>query len=311
MQEEYDCFYFVADWHALTSNYQDTKDLADNVFDVMVNWLSAGLNPDKSTLFIQSLVPEHAVLHLLLSMTTPIPWLERVPTYKEKQQQVPDRDLETYGFLGYPVLQSADILIYRAHFVPVGQDQLPHLELTREIARRFHDITKKKVFVEPQAKMSEVPKLLGTDNRKMSKTYNNAIYLSDSGKEIERKIGTMITDPQRVRRTDPGDPDVCNVFSFHKIFSSKGEVDRVNRECRTAGIGCTDCKKLMAKNLLAYLRPLMENRRKYLDDPETVYDIFLEGSKKAQTVARATLDEVEEALGIHIKRIGARTAAKG
>jgi len=311
LQEEFDCFYFIADWHALTSNYQETKDLNKNVFDVMVNWLSAGLDPEKSTVFVQSLVPEHAVLHLLLSMTTPLPWLERVPTYKEKQQQVTDRDLQTYGFLGYPVLQSADILIYQAHFVPVGVDQLPHLELTREIARRFHDITKKKVFVEPQAKMSEVPKLLGLDNRKMSKTYNNAIYLSDSEKEIEQKIRGMITDPQRVRRNDPGDPDICNVFSFHKIFSSGEEINQVNRECRTAGIGCTDCKKMMGKNLLTYLQPLMEKRQKYVEDAETVYNIFIEGSKKAQTVARETLEKAEQALGVHFNRMGGKVTNKG
>lgn len=311
LQEEFDCFYFIADWHALTSSYQDTRDLRDNVFDVMVNWLSAGLDPEKSVLFIQSLVPEHAVLHLLLSMTTPIPWLERVPTYKEKLQQVTDRDLHTYGFLGYPVLQSADILLYKAHYVPVGLDQIPHLELTREIARRFHDLTGKTVFVEPQPRMSSVPKLLGLDNRKMSKTYNNAIFLSDSEKEIAQKIRGMITDPQRVRKNDPGDPDVCNVFSFHKIFSRPEEIELVNRECRKAGIGCTDCKKMMTQNLLQFLRPLLEKRGKLMEDPDSVLEPFVEGSKTAQAVARATLEEVEEALGIHLKGIGKNMVPKG
>src|SRR4030066_2199283 len=222
LQDKYECYYFIADWHALTSQYADTSQIKDNIKDVLVNWLSAGIDPERATIFIQSHVPEHAELHILLSMITPLGWLERVPSYKEKQEEIKDRDLHTYGFLGYPVLQSADILSYKANYVPVGIDQLPHLEITREICRRFNYFYSN-VFPEPEGLLTEFPKVVGLDGRKMSKTYNNCIYLSDSPQEVEQKIKTMITDPQRVKRTDRGDPEKSPVFQLHKIFSTKDE----------------------------------------------------------------------------------------
>ncbi|MBI3814033.1 MAG: tryptophan--tRNA ligase [Nitrospinae bacterium] len=299
LQDEYDCFYFIADWHALSTSYEDTHEIKDNVFNIAIDWLAAGIDPEKSTVFLQSLIPEHAVLHLLLSMITPVPWLERNPTYKEKMQEVKDRDLTTYGFLGYPVLQAADIIIYKANYVPVGIDQLPHLEVTREIVRRFHFIYKKNVFVEPEPLISEVPKLPGLDNRKMSKSYGNAIFLSDSPEAVTRKVRTMITDPQRVKKTDTGNPEICSVFTFHKIFSSAAEVSQVYAGCTTAGIGCTDCKLMMARNLNDYLKPISEKRKELLGNPGMIYDILQEGSKKAQSIARQTLSEVNEAMGLY------------
>jgi tryptophanyl-tRNA synthetase len=304
MQDEFDCYYFAADWHALASSYEDTSELADNLVDLGVNWLSAGLDPEKSVLFIQSLVPEHAVLHLLFSMLTPVPWLERVPSYKEKMEQVQNKDLHTYGFLGYPVLQAADIVIYKAHFVPVGIDQLPHLELTREIVRRFHDTYKRQIFVEPQGKMSEVPKLPGTDGRKMSKSYGNAIYLSDPKVVMNKKILNIVTDPARVRKTDPGDPEKCSAYSFHKIFSSADENELTEKECRGALRGCVDCKKLLSGNVLEYLEPLTEKRAYWEQRPKEVYDILKSGSEKARVVAKQTLAEAEDAAGFsYLKKL--------
>lgn len=301
MQDEYDCFYFVADWHALSSSYQDTSELRDNMVDIGVNWLAAGLDPEKSTLFIQSLLPQHAVLHVLLGMITPLPWLERVPSYKEKLEEVKDRNLYTYGFLGYPVLQAADIIIYKADFVPVGMDQLSHLELTREIVRRFHDIFGKKVFVEPQPKLAQVKKLPGIDGRKMSKSYNNAIYLADSPEERARKVSMIVTDPQRVRRTDPGDPEVCNIYVFHKVFTSAERVAEIDKACRVAAIGCVDCKKELAKNIAKYMAPFDEKREHWLERSDEVLEIFREGSRKAEKVAAKTLAEAEEAMGISLQ----------
>ncbi|HUL00743.1 MAG TPA: tryptophan--tRNA ligase, partial [Nitrospirota bacterium] len=259
LQDEYECYYFIADWHALTTNYADTSDMRTFVTEMVIDWLAAGLDPEKSVLFQQSLVPEHAVLHILLSMSTPLPWLERVPTYKEKMEQIQDKDLYTYGFLGYPVLQAADILIYKSNYVPVGIDQLPHLELTREICRRFNSFYGH-VFPEPQPLMTEYPKVPGTDGRKMSKSYNNCLYLSESPDEISKKIMQMITDPARVRRQDPGNPDVCPLYSLDKIFAPKEWCEYVNVECRRAGIGCVDDKKELLKHLLAYLKPMQERR---------------------------------------------------
>ncbi|HEB71364.1 MAG TPA: tryptophan--tRNA ligase [Nitrospirae bacterium] len=297
MQDEFECYYFAADWHTLATSYEDTNDLADNLADLGVNWLSAGLDPGKSVLFVQSLVPEHAVLHLLLSMLTPISWLERVPSYKEKLQQVVNKDLSMYGFLGYPVLQAADIVIYKAHFVPVGIDQLPHLELTREIVRRFHDTYKRKVFIEPEGKMSEVPKLPGVDGRKMSKSYGNAIYLSDSSKEMKTKILNIVTDPARVRKTDPGDPEKCVAYSFHKVFSPDDENELTIKECKSAGRGCVDCKKFLSVNIFKYLEPILEKRAYWEQRPKEVYDILKAGSEKARKVAKQTLAEAEDAIG--------------
>ncbi len=295
LQDEYECYYFIADWHALTTNYADTSKIRTYVREMVIDWLSAGLDPEKCVLFQQSLVPEHAVLHLLLSMSTPLPWLERVPTYKEKIDQIQDRDMNTYGFLGYPVLQTADILIYKAHFVPVGVDQLPHLELAREICRRF-DQFYGEVFPEPQPLMTEYPKLPGTDGRKMSKSYNNCLYLSDSPEEITKKVMAMVTDPARVRRQDPGNPDVCPLFTLDRIFAPKEWCDHVNVECRRAGIGCVDDKKELLKHLLAYLKPIQEKRKELSASPKQVEEIIAAGSEKAQAVARKTLAEVREAM---------------
>ena len=295
LQDQYECFYFLADWHALTTNYADTSKIRPYVREMVIDWLAAGLDPGKSVLFQQSLVPEHAVLHVLLSMSTPLPWLERVPTYKEKMEQIQDKDMHTYGFLGYPVLQAADILIYKAHFVPVGIDQLPHLELTREICRRFNQFYGK-VFPEPQPLMTEYPKLPGTDGRKMSKSYNNCLYLADSPEEITKKVMQMVTDPARVRRQDPGNPDVCPLFALDKIFAPKEWCNYVDVECRRAGIGCVDDKKELLKHLLAYLRPLQERRKELSARPEKIVEIIREGSRRARTVAAQTLAEATEAM---------------
>ncbi len=295
LQDDYECFYFIADWHALTTQYADTARIREYVREMVIDWLAAGLDPEKSVLFRQSLVPDHAVLHVLLSMITPNPWLERVPTYKEKIEQVQDKDLNTYGFLGYPVLQAADILIYKAAFVPVGIDQLPHLELTREICRRFNAFYGD-VLPEPQPLMTEYPKLLGTDGRKMSKSYNNCVYLSDTPEVITQKVMAMVTDPARKRRQDPGNPDVCPLFTLDQIFAPKEWQARVNVECRKAGIGCVDDKKELLKHLLAYLSPIQERRRGFAAKPQLVSEIIEEGSRCAAAVASPTMKEVKEAM---------------
>ena len=295
LQDQYECYYFIADWHALTTNYADTSKIRTYIQEMVIDWLAAGLDPEKAVLFRQSLVPEHAVLHVLLSMSTPLPWLERVPTYKEKIEQIQDKDMNTYGCLGYPVLQAADILIYKAHFVPVGVDQLPHLELTREICRRF-DQFYGEVFPEPQPLMTEYPRLPGTDGRKMSKSYNNCLYLSDSPEVITKKVMAMVTDPARVRRQDPGNPDVCPLFTLDKIFAPKEWCDHVNVECRRAGIGCVDDKKELLKHLLAYLAPIQEKRKELVAQPGRITEIIAEGSNKARAVAQTTLAEVTEAM---------------
>ena len=295
LQDQYECYYFIADWHALTTNYADTSNIRTHSREMVIDWISAGLDPEKSVLFQQSLVPDHAVLHVLLSMSTPLPWLERVPSYKEKMDQIQDRDMNTYGFLGYPVLQAADILIYKANFVPVGIDQLPHLELTREIGRRFNQLYGE-VFPEPQPLMTEYPKLPGTDGRKMSKSYQNCLYLSDSPEEITKKVMQMITDPARVRRHDPGNPDVCPLFALNKIFSPKEWCDHVNVECRSAGIGCVDDKKEFLKHLLAYLKPIQDRRKELVGDPKRITEIIQEGSRNTRVIAAQTLAEAREAM---------------
>ncbi len=295
LQGDYETYFFIADWHAISTNYQDTKQIKDLSKKMLIDWLSVGLDPEKSTLFLQSKVEQHAVLHLLFSMIVPLPWLERNPTYKEQQEQLIHRDLTTYGFLGYPVLQASDILIYRADFVPVGKDQLPHLELTREIARRFNGIYHR-VFPEPEALLTEIPKMLGTDGRKMSKSYNNAIYLSDGEKVLREKIKTMVTDPQRVRRTDPGNPEVCPVFSFHKTYSTPDEIKKVEDGCRTAGIGCIECKKIVADHLVSEFTPIWESRVKWEKQDKRLEEILVEGSKKASRTAAETMEKVKEAM---------------
>ena len=297
LQEGNDCYFAIVDWHALTTHYADRTDLQTQVREVAIDWLAAGLDPARATLFVQSHVPEHAELHLLLSMVVPLPWLERVPTYKELQQQLRERDLNTYGFLGYPVLQAADILLYDADLVPVGEDQLSHIELTREIARRFNHLYGE-VFREPQARTTRSPRLPGTDGRKMSKSYGNAIALSDPPSEVRQKVLTMVTDPARKRRHDPGDPDVCPVFDFHKVFSREPEIDQVNRECRTAAIGCVDCKGILLRNLEPVLGAHAERRARFASAPGAVDAMLAEGARKARRVAGETMARVRRAMGL-------------
>jgi tryptophanyl-tRNA synthetase len=294
LQDRYDSYHFVADWHMLTTEYANTSDLQSNIQEMVMDWLAVGLDPQKATLFVQSRLPEHAELHLLFSMVTPLGWLERVPTYKEQLENLQGRDLHTYGFLGYPVLQAADILMYKAGYVPVGEDQVPHVELTREIARRFNQFYGE-IFPEPQTLLTPSPRLRGTDGRKMSKSYGNAIYLSDPPEVVDKKVRGMMTDPARKRRYDPGDPEKCPVFDHHKVFSPPDVVERVDRGCRTAEMGCVECKQLMAHYLNEYLAPIQERRKVYEREPQKVWDILAEGTEKARCVARATMAEVRTA----------------
>jgi len=296
LQERYDCHYFVADWHALTSEYADPAAIRENGRQMVLDWLAAGIDPARSVLFVQSRVPEHAELFTLLAMITPLSWLERCPTYKEQLEQVRDKDLHTFGFLGYPVLQTADIIMYRADWVPVGVDQLPHLELAREIVRRFHGFYGPGVFPEPQPKLTEFPKVPGTDGRKMSKSYGNAIFLSDDEEETGRKILPMVTDPARVRRTDPGEPDKCPVFSLHLLSTPADERARLAAGCRGAGIGCIDCKRVLIGHLNASLAPLRRRRAELAADPGLVDSVLAEGNARAQAEARRTMAAVREAM---------------
>jgi tryptophanyl-tRNA synthetase len=371
LQEEFECFFFVADWHALTTHYEDTSSVAENTLQVAIDWLSVGLDPAKSTLFIQSSVLEHAELQLLLSMITPLSWLERVPTYKEQIENLKERDLGTYGFLGYPLLQAADIVMYGEPkvelLVPVGEDQVPHVELTREVARRFNGnfglsiseqlwndknalghvlrnleslekpffdteggltrakdgvrrtvqkavrewgwenfrekigaearlFTLKPILREPGHLLTQTPRLPGLDGRRMAKSYGNAIWLSDSPDDVRAKVRNMLTDPQRVKRTDPGRPEVCPVFSWHKLFSSAVTVGKVETDCRTAMIGCVDCKKLMAENLVTWIEPVQARRTELEAHPQRVWDILDAGGKKAHATARRTMKRVRNAI---------------
>lgn len=298
LQQDYECFYFIADWHALTSEYSETGIIKESIFDIILDWMCIGLDPEQSTFFIQSDIKEHAELHLILSMIIPLPWLERNPTYKEQLKELTQKDIYTYGFLGYPVLQAADILMYKANGVPVGEDQAPHVELTREIARRFNGLYNREVFPEPATLLAPTSKILGIDRRKMSKSYNNAIFLTDSDDEIYSKTEQMITDPQRARRSDPGNPDICNLFSFHEIYSPAPTVGDINRDCRAAKIGCVECKKVMAKNLCRAMAPIRDKRRELESDMKKVRDIIKNGNNRAQSIARKTMSEVREAAGI-------------
>ncbi len=297
LQQEYDCFFTIVDWHSLTTDYADPNPIRENVLEVACDWLAAGLDPQRSTLFIQSLVPEHAELHLLLSMVTPVPWLERVPTYKEQQQQLSEKDLSTYGFLGYPLLQTADIVIYKADAVPVGEDQAPHIELTREIVRRFNNLYGP-VFPEPKTLLTEAKRIQGTDGRKMSKSYGNAVFMKDDPETVRQKIRPMVTDPARKRRTDPGDPDKCPVFDLHRAFSTQETQAWAAEGCRTAAFGCLDCKARLTEHMLARLEEVHARRPEFAARPDTVWDILLAGSKRARAVAQATMEEVRSAMKI-------------
>ena len=296
LQAEYDCFFFVANWHALTTDPQHSAEAAPSTVEMAADWLGAGLDPERSTLFIQSLVPEHAELHLLFSMTTPVGWLERVPTYKEMVEQL-GLESPSYGLLGYPLLQAADILMYKAHWVPVGADQVPHVELTREVARRFNN-TWAPVFPEPQAKLTAIPKVPGTDGRKMSKSYGNAIDLADPAAAITAKVRPMVTDPARKRRTDPGNPDICPVFDLHRIFTPEAPRAACAQGCRTAGIGCLDCKGVLLEHMLPPLGEIRERRERFAARPREVVDILRHGSERARRVAVQTMAEVREAVGL-------------
>jgi tryptophanyl-tRNA synthetase len=321
LQDQYECFFFVADWHALTTDYADTSNVQQNTIEMALDWLACGLDPAKATLFVQSHVPEHAELNLLLSLITPLGWLERVPTYKEQRENIQGKDLGTHGFLGYPVLQAADILMYRAHYVPVGEDQVPHVELTREIARRFNnfyrlpqprkdlavgasvtaagslvEVETQEVFPEPLPLLTPTPKLPGLDGRKMSKSYGNYILLSEEPAAVQQKLQTMVNDPHRARREDPGDPDICPVGDLHKIFST-AEVQRaVHAGCRTAGISCIECKGWVADSIIRRLAPLQARRRRYAGDVQSIVDILEAGSRKAQFRAAETLKDVRRAM---------------
>jgi len=367
LQAEYPCLYFVADWHALTTDYEAPGQVQKNAWDMVIDWLAAGVDPNQATLFVQSLVPEHAELHLLLSMMTPLGWLERVPTYKDQQEKLSDRDLSTYGFLGYPLLQSADILIYRAKYVPVGEDQVPHVEFTREAARRFNHLygreagfedkakaavkkmgskkarlfnelrtrfleqgdvealqraqalldeqqnlprgdrerlfgwlegSGKKILVEPDALLTESARLPGLDGQKMSKSYGNAIELRDEPETVAKKIRTMPTDPARVKRSDPGNPDLCPVWQLHLVYSDQERKDWVRQGCTTAGIGCLDCKQPVIDAVQAELTPMRERAQTYLDDPTLVKNIIADGCDRARRLAGETMRDVREAMGL-------------
>jgi tryptophanyl-tRNA synthetase len=326
LQHQYECYFFIADYHALTTDYADTSNLQKNIRDVALDFLAAGLDPDLCTIFVQSFVPAHFELNDLLGMITPVSWLERVPTYKDQQEQLKEKELATFGFLGYPLLQSADILIYQAAFVPVGQDQAAHVEITREIARRFNHLystrhtrafneaasDKEKLAIaeqteddpstavlpEPKVLLTPSPKLPGTDGRKMSKSYDNTILLSDPEDVIRAKLKTMVTDPARIRRTDPGNPDVCPVYDLHKVFSSDETKLKVREGCTTAGIGCIQCKGWVADAIVKELAPIQERRRYYEAHPEEVDAILEAGNTRANASANQTMQEVRSAMGL-------------
>ncbi|MEX2663332.1 MAG: tryptophan--tRNA ligase [Vicinamibacterales bacterium] len=296
LQDEYDCFYVVVDWHALTSGYADTSDIVANGYDMVADWIAAGIDPEKSTIFVQSLVPEHAELFLLLSMVTPVPWLERVPTFKEQQEQLSEKDLSTFGFLGYPLLQAADIIIYNAQYVPVGEDQVAHLELTREVVRRFHNFYGP-LFVEPQPLLTKFPRLPGLDNRKMSKSYHNAIDLADDEETIRKKVMQMYTDPKRVRADTPGTVEGNPVFVYHDAFNPDvAEVEDLKARYRLGKVGDVEVKKKLAAALNEYLEPMRARRAELVARPDTLRDILHDGSRKARAIAHETMERVRTAV---------------
>ncbi|WP_346354196.1 tryptophan--tRNA ligase [Azotosporobacter soli] len=296
LQRDYECFFSIVDWHALTSSYEDTSKIPERIHDMALDWLSAGLDPEKSVIFVQSHVKEHAELHLLLSMMTPLSWLERVPTYKDKLQQLGEqgKDINTYGFLGYPELMTADIILYKADTVPVGEDQLPHLELSREIIRRFNYLYQP-IFPEPAGMLSKSSVLPGIDGRKMSKSYGNEIPFAGSAEEITARVRLMVTDPQRVKRTDKGNPDVCNVYTFHKLFNQE-QCSEISIACRAAEIGCVDCKKRLAAQMVEQLAPMHEKRLELSAKPAMVAEILHAGAERARKVAQDTMAEVRSAM---------------
>ncbi|MBS3947970.1 MAG: tryptophan--tRNA ligase [Dethiobacter sp.] len=298
LQHDYRCFFCVVDWHALTTAYEDTAELRENTYQMLMDWLSAGIDPEKNVIFRQSDVLEHAELHLLFSMFTPLSWLERCPTYKDQIEQLRERNLATYGFLGYPLLQSADILLYRANAVPVGEDQAPHIEMTREVARRFNFLYKP-VFPEPATILNHVKLLPGIDGRKMSKSYSNTIELAEAPEEIRRKVSQMITDPGRIRKNDPGNPEVCTVFAFHGVFNA-GDVQRVAETCRRGEVGCVQCKKELAEKLVAYLEPIYERRQALAGKKGYLREILVTGAARARLVAAETMECVREAMNLKL-----------
>ncbi len=295
LQDEFKCFFFVADWHAMTTEYSNPQRIKNFVPELVKDWVAAGLDPDKCTIFQQSQVLSHAELHLLMSMITPLGWLERCPTYKDMKQQLIEKELNTYGFLGYPVLMAVDILIYKPMFVPVGEDQLPHLELTREIARRFNFLYGD-YFPEPQAKLTAAAKCPGLDGRKMSKSYGNSIYLCEPMDDVRPKVMSMLTDTNRQRKSDPGDPDICNLYPYHELMTSEEKRAEIREGCKNASWGCVDCKKLLLEGMAEFLEPIHQ-RRKVLDaDPDMIWDILAKGTRHAQEESAKTLDGVKQLL---------------
>ena len=292
LQEKYACIFGIVDWHALMGEYEQSGEIIDNTLEMAIDWLVCGIDPQKSILFVQSHVPQHLELQMILSCLTPLGWLERNPTYKEQLREITTRDLQTYAFLGYPVLQAADILLYKASLVPIGEDQLPHLELTREIARRFNHIYKSEFFSDCEAILTKTPRILGIDGRKMSKSYQNAINLSDAERVVRAKVASMFTDPRRIKLSDPGHPEECNVFSYYQIFAPRKEKD-VYEWCTNAKKGCTDCKKILADVIWEKLKPLQEKREHLVKDKDLVRDILNEGRKKASAIAQKNLQEVK------------------
>ncbi|MCK5580519.1 MAG: tryptophan--tRNA ligase [Candidatus Omnitrophica bacterium] len=293
LQEKYSCIFCIADWHALMGQYDQGQEIHESIFDMAIDWIACGIDPEKSLLFVQSEVKEHLELQMFFSCLTPLGWLERNPTYKEQLREIATRDLQTYAFLGYPVLQAADILLYKANAVPIGEDQLPHIELTREISRRFNHTYQAELFADCEAILTETPRLLGLDGRKMSKSYQNTIALSDSPDDVRKKTKQMFTDPKRLRLKDPGHPDECNVFRYYNVFDPD-KVDDVREWCTQAQKGCTDCKAILAESLIEELKPIQEKRAELVDDKDRVRDILAEGRKKAQAQAQETMAQVRE-----------------
>jgi tryptophanyl-tRNA synthetase len=297
LQEEFNCYFSIVDWHALTTAYKEVDQLEDRIFDMACDWLASGLDPNKCAIFRQSEIKEIAELHLLFSMIIPLSWLERVPTYKDQLQQLKEKEINTYGFLGYPLLQSADILICQAEVVPVGEDQVPHIELTREIGRRFNHLYNTEIFIDPLARLTENKVLPGLDNRKMSKSYKNYIPLSASPDEVLTKVKSMVTDPERIRKDDPGNPYICSVYAYHKIFNTENRAE-VEVACKAGSIGCMQCKRMLADKLIELIQPIHERKQDLIQRPDYVRDVLAEGAKKTRIKANETMEKVRKIMGI-------------